>query len=73
MYIHEREFNIALARKGLAAIAVARELGVHHTTLSRWVRGWYPVPKKYQSQIAEILEVHVDELFGERSNGGYGE
>lgn len=63
MQINEKEFHLALARKGIPAIAVAREIGVHHTTFSRWIRGWYPIPEKYKSQIAEILEVKVETLF----------
>lgn len=61
--IDEKIFRIALARLGIPAIAVANELGIHHTTFSRWLRGWYPVPEKLQPRLAEILEVRVDELF----------
>lgn len=60
---NERAFNIALARKNLSAIAVAREIGIHHTTLSRWVRGWYPVPLNYRSKLAEVLELAINDLF----------
>lgn len=62
-YIAERIFQIALAKKGTAAIAIACEIGVHHTTLSRWVRNWYPIPEKYQQRLVEVLEVPRCELF----------
>jgi len=67
--INQRILKVALAKKGLPAIAVARSLGIHHTTLSRWVRGWYEVPLNYRSKLAEILEVKLNELFPE-NNGG---
>ena len=63
MYINQRAFNIALAKLEIPGIAVAKELGIHHTTLSRWVRRWYPVPDHYRPKLAEILEIKVSELF----------
>lgn len=63
--LNKHEFRIALARKNLSAIAVAHEIGVHHTTLSRWVRGWYPIPEEYQSKIAKVLEIKIHDLFTE--------
>lgn len=63
MHIDRRTYEISLARKGLSSIAVAHEIGVHHTTLSRWVRGWYPVPLNFRSRLAEVLELPEKELF----------
>jgi hypothetical protein len=63
MFINERAFQIGLAQKGLTAIAVACKLNTHHTTLSRWVRNWYPIPEKYQCRLVEILEVPHSKLF----------
>ncbi|MBI2335718.1 MAG: helix-turn-helix transcriptional regulator [Deltaproteobacteria bacterium] len=59
----EKVYLLALARLGLSSIAVAHELGVHHSTLSRWVRNWYPVPIAFRGRLAEILELNTQELF----------
>lgn len=64
--------RIALARKNLTQIAVARSLGVDHGTFSRWKR-WYPVPKRYRSKLAAILGVSENRLFpknGDASSRG---
>lgn len=54
--------RIALAKKNLSQIAAARFLGVDHGTFSRWKR-WYPVPEKYRSKLAHLLDVRENELF----------
>lgn len=59
--------RIALARKNLSQIAVARALGVDHGTFSRWKR-WYPVPKRYRSKLAAILGVSENKLFPENGD-----
>lgn len=56
-------FWVALARLDKPAIWVARELGVNQATVSRWVRGWHPVPLNFRSRLAEVLEVPEAELF----------
>ena len=58
--------RIALAKKNLSQIAVARALGVDHGTFSRWKR-WYSMPQKYRSKLANILDVDEKELFGDNS------
>ncbi|PIR24839.1 MAG: hypothetical protein COX62_05810 [Deltaproteobacteria bacterium CG_4_10_14_0_2_um_filter_43_8] len=65
MKLNERSYQIALARKGFSSIAVSIEIGIHHTTLSRWVRGWHEVPKNFRSRLAEVLEVNESDLFTE--------
>lgn len=67
MIINEREFEIALARKGTTSIEVARELGLHHSTLSRFKRGHYPIPKEMATRLAEILEISTNLLFEKNS------
>lgn len=61
--MNKSKYRVALAKQGLAAIQVARKLGVHHTTFSSWARGYYPVPEKYRFKLTEILGVSQEELF----------
>ncbi len=58
-------FRIALAKAGLPAIAIARKIGVHHSTLSCWVRGYYLVPEHQRLKISKLLNLSVDQLFPE--------
>lgn len=55
--------RIALAKKEMPQIAVARAIGVDHSTFSRWTRGWYPVPDQYRKKLAEVLGVDEASLF----------
>ncbi len=61
-------FWMALAKKGIPAIALARRIGVHHSTMSMWARGHYSVPDKYKSKIAEELEVEESQLFNDSAS-----
>lgn len=65
-FLNPKAFKIALAQAELPAIAVARELGVHHSTISCWARGYYSVPEKYHSSLLSILKVSSADLFLER-------
>lgn len=68
MQINRRVFEIALARQGRPSIAVAREIGIHHSTMSRWVRGWYPVPQQLRHRLAAVLDLSIAELFSEEQS-----
>lgn len=61
--MNQKNFYIALIKLDQPQIWVAQELDIDPATVSRWVRGWQPVPKKYQSKLAEILEVRLEDLF----------
>ena len=63
MFIDERVFEIALARRGLSSIAVSVELGLANSTISRWKCGWIAVPEVYQSRLVEVLGVNKKKLF----------
>ncbi len=61
--MNEQTLRVALAKKGIPQVALARMIGVDHSTFSRWKKGWYPVPEKYRSKLAKILNVRKSELF----------
>lgn len=61
-------FKIQLIKIGKPAVQVAREIPVDPSTLSRWVRGWYPVPQQLRRRLAEILDLSVAELFSEEQS-----
>jgi transcriptional regulator with XRE-family HTH domain len=69
--VNPKVFRFALAKMGIPAIRVARLLGIHHSTLSYWENGHYPVPFEQRSKLSEILNVSVEELFSsEEPDGG---
>lgn len=59
--------RVALAKKNMPQIALARALGIDHGTFSRWKRGWYSVPIKYRARLAQLLGVEESDLFPESS------
>ena len=61
--MNQKIFKIALAKEGLTAVALARLLGIHHSILSLWVNGHYPVPEKHREPLARALNVTQAELF----------
>lgn len=55
-------FEVAMASKDITGAEIARKLGVSDTVVSHWKHGRLYVAEKYRSQLAEILEVRIDEL-----------
>jgi len=61
--MNQQVFRIALARKGIPQIALAKEIGIHPSTMNRYVKGWFQVPTEIQEKIAKTLGVSVETLF----------
>lgn len=59
----QRIFKISLAQRGFSQIALANRVGVHPSTLSRYVRGWQTVPDNMRDRLSKALGVSVARLF----------
>ena len=65
-----RRCKLIRAYKGLSAEFVALRVGFSKTTLSRFENGWEGrLPDKLQSEIAQVLEVPIEDLFGPVEKG----
>lgn len=49
-------------RSGLNQVAVADDVGVAQSIVSRWERGVLPVPEKHLVRLAELYAVDIDEM-----------
>lgn len=59
---HPTPLARTLERQGRRATWVARQLGVHRNTMSRWVNGRDPIPRARVAQIAALLAVPPTEI-----------
>ena len=53
-----------LAATGWSRRALARELGLHVETVSRWIRGRHAIPEDRLQEIAAIVDVPVSAFLG---------
>lgn len=60
------KIELAMARRGVSNIKLARTLGVSEGSTSAWKRGYVCVPKKHRQRLAEALGVEVDDILDER-------
>ncbi len=63
--MHTKNFHIALARLDRPQIWLACELEIDPSTVSRWVRGWVPVPSEMKLKLCELLQLKFTDLFPE--------
>jgi len=57
----------AIFRSGKRQQDIAAKAGIHHTRLSRIVRGWIAPRPDEQKALAKALKAPVDDLFAEAS------
>lgn len=64
--MHKEESGRILSRlaaaKGLSAYAIARHLGISHTTAYGWLGGQFKPGQRHLPALARLLEVPVDEI-----------
>jgi len=53
----------ALQQQGRKKLWVAEQLNVDRSTVTRWVKGQTKPRRKYQVQLARLLNIPVEELF----------
>lgn len=61
--VHER-IRVSLAKKNLKQTDLAQRLGWSETMISRRIRGLIPISTDDLDEIAQALEIPVDELVG---------
>ncbi len=60
------KIELAIARRGVSNIKLARTLGVSEGSTSAWKRGYVCVPKKHRQKLADFLGVAVSDILDER-------
>ncbi len=60
------KIELAMARRGVSNIKLARTLGVSEGSTSAWKRGYVCVPKKHRQRLADFLGVAVSDILDER-------
>lgn len=60
------KIELAMARRGVSNIKLARTLGVSEGSTSAWKRGYVCVPKKHRQKLADFLGVAASDILDER-------
>lgn len=53
---------------GISQIELASRLGVHDSSVSKWVNWEIPIPKRHKTQLCQILKVDMKALESEVNN-----